>query len=127
MRSELRAHRVSNFPDASASVAGEGGGGFSIQSDVNGSSELMVNGVSVGGPAYTAAAQTCGLSAGHPAPVSEAQKQWMIAKAHCIRTRGVPDTPDPKFGANGGILFLRPAGVQAVQASIVPDSPTAQP
>jgi hypothetical protein len=29
----------------------------------------MVNGVSVGGPAYTAAAQTCGLSAGHPAPV----------------------------------------------------------
>jgi len=31
----------------------------------------MVNGVSVGGPAYTTAAQTCGLSDGHPAPVSE--------------------------------------------------------
>jgi hypothetical protein len=65
----MRAHRVSNFPHPSASVAEEGGGGFSIQSDVNGSSELMVNGVSVGGPAYTAVAQTCGLSAGHPAPV----------------------------------------------------------
>jgi hypothetical protein len=51
----------------------------------------------------------------------------MIAKAHRIRTRGVPDTLDPKFGANGGIAFLRPSGVQAVQASIVPDSPTAQP
>jgi hypothetical protein len=65
----MRAHRVSNFPDPSASVAGEGEGGFSIQSDVNGSSELMVNGVSVGRPAYTAAAQTCELSACHPAPV----------------------------------------------------------
>ena len=108
-------------------VAGEGGGGFSIQSDVNGNSELMVNGVGVGGPAHTAAAQACGLSAGHPAPVSEAQKQGMFAKAHCIRTGGVPDTPDPKFGANRGILLRRPAGVQAVQASIVPDSPTAQP
>jgi len=68
----MRPQRVSNFPDASASVAGQGGGGFWIQSDVNGSSELTVNGVSVGGPAYTAAAQTGGLSAGHPAPVSEA-------------------------------------------------------
>jgi hypothetical protein len=106
----MRAHRVSNFADPSASVAGEGGGGFSIQYEVNGSSELMVNGVSVGGPAYPAAARTCGLSAGHPAPVSEAQKQGMIAKAHCIRTHGVPNFPDPFFGATGGIGFRRPAG-----------------
>jgi hypothetical protein len=51
----------------------------------------------------------------------------MIAKAHRIHPHGVPDTPDPKFGANSRIAFPRPAGVQAVQASIVPDSPTAQP
>lgn len=106
----MRSHRVSNFPDSSTSVSEEGGGGFSIQYDVNGSSELMVNGVSVGGPAYPAAAQTCGLSAGHPAPVSEAEKQGMIAKAHCIRTHGVPNFLDPFFGAGGGIAFRRPAG-----------------
>jgi hypothetical protein len=40
----MRAHRVSNFPDPSASVAGEGRGGFSIQSDVNGSSEQWSTG-----------------------------------------------------------------------------------
>ena len=54
----MRAHRVSNFPDPSASVAGEGGGGFSIQYEVNGSSGLMVNGVSVGGPAPLLCATT---------------------------------------------------------------------
>jgi hypothetical protein len=106
----MRAHRVSNFPDPSASVSGAGGGGFSIQYDVNGSSEIMVNGVSVGGPAYTTAAQTCGLSAGDPVPLSGADREEMVAKAHCIRTHGVPDFPDPKFGGDGGIAFLRPAG-----------------
>jgi hypothetical protein len=31
----MRAHRVSNFPEPSACVAGEGRGGFSIQANVN--------------------------------------------------------------------------------------------
>lgn len=105
----MRAHRVSNFPDPSASVAGQGGGGFSIQTPV-GSSEILVNGVSVGGPAYAAAAQTCGLLAGGSDRVSGAEKQGMIAKAHCIRTHGVPDFPDPFFGGGGGVGFKRPAG-----------------
>lgn len=108
----MRAHRVSNFPDPSASVAGQGGGGFSIQ-HVVGSSQILVNGVSVGGPAYTAAAQTCGLSAGGSARVSAAEKQGMIAKAHCIRTHGVPDFPDPFFGGGGGVGFKPPAGYNA--------------
>lgn len=97
----MRSHGVSNFPDPSAGVAGQGAGGFSIQRTV-GSSSVQINGVSVGGPAYQSAAKTCGLSAAVGArPLSEAQKQGMIAKAQCMRTHGVPNFPDPFFGPGG--------------------------
>jgi hypothetical protein len=97
----MRAHGVSNFPDPSAAAAGQGAGGFSIQRTV-GSPSVMINGISVGGPAYQSAAKTCRLSAAVGAqPLSEAQKQGMIAKAHCMRAHGVPNFPDPFFGPGG--------------------------
>jgi hypothetical protein len=68
----MRAHRVSNFPEPSACVAGEGRGGFSIQADVNRSSEPRSNRSASADRRTPAAAQTCRLSAGHPAPASEA-------------------------------------------------------
>src|ERR1035437_2100754 len=115
----MRSHGVSNFPDPSAAVAGQGAGGFSIQTPA-GSSSVMINGVSVGGPAYTAAAKTCHLSgAAGGQPVSEAEQQGMIAKAHCIRTHGVPNFPDPFFGGGGGIGFKRPAGYNPQAPAVV--------
>ncbi len=109
----MRSHGVSSFPDPTAVAAGQGPGGFSIQSDVNGTSEITVNGVSVDGLAYKSAATICHLAAavGVGRTLTGAQEQGMIAKAHCLRTHGVPDFPDPSFGPGGrGIRFQPPAG-----------------
>jgi len=107
----MRSHRVSNFPDPTAAVAGQGAGGFSIQRTAS-SSTLTINGVPMSGPAYTTAAKTCNLAAAsQPPPLTGAQKEAMIAKAHCIRTHGVPNFPDPFFGPGGhGVGVRLPAG-----------------
>jgi hypothetical protein len=72
----------------------------------------MVNGVAVSGPAYPSAAKTCHLAGAiGGGTLSAAQQQGMIAKAHCIRTHGVRNFPDPTFGPNGhGVKFIPPAG-----------------
>ncbi len=92
------------------------GGGFSIQSNINGSSEITVNGISVGGRAYKSAATICDLGAAAAAggTLTGAQEQEMIAEAHCLRTHGIPDFADPSFGPGGrGIRFQPPAGYNA--------------
>jgi hypothetical protein len=50
--------------------------------------------------------------AGHPRPpVSAAQKAAALKFAHCVRAHGVPNFPDPRFPAGGGIGFATPTGV----------------
>jgi hypothetical protein len=107
----MRSRGVSNFPDPTAAVAGQGGGGFSIQMSP-GSSAVTVNGISLSGPAYTTAAKTCHLSGAiDPMGLTATIEQQMIAKAHCIRTHGFPSFPDPTFGPNGhGVKFRPPVG-----------------
>jgi hypothetical protein len=115
----MRSHGVSNFPDPTAAVAGQGGGGFSIQMSP-GSSTITINAISVSGPAYTTAAKTCHLSGAiEPVGLTGAMEQQMIAKAHCLRTHGIPNFADPTFGPNGhGVKFRPPVGFN-------PQSPTA--
>jgi hypothetical protein len=110
----MRSRGVSNFPDPTAAVAGQGGGGFSIQMSP-GSSTVTVNGIPLSGPAYTTAANTCHLSGAiEPIGLTGAMEQQMIAKAHCIRTHGYPSFPDPTFGPSGhGVKFRPPAGFDA--------------
>ena len=108
----MRSHGVSNFPDPTAAAAGQGASGFSIQRTA-GSSTFTINGVPMSGPAYTTAAKTCHLAAAsEPLPLTGAQKEAMIAKAHCIRTHGVPNFPDPFFSPGGhGVGLHLPAGI----------------
>ena len=113
----MRSHGVSDFPDPTAAAAGQGAGGFSIQR-TSGSSTFTINGVPMSGPAYTNAAKTCHLAAAsQPPPLTGAQKEAMIAKAHCIRTHGVPNFPDPFFGPGGHGVGLR------LQAGVNPQAP----
>jgi hypothetical protein len=107
----MRSHGVSNLPDPTAAVAGQAGGGFSIQMSP-GSSTITINGISVSRPAYPTAAKTCHLSGAIvPVGLTGAMEQQMIAKAHCLRTHGIPNLPDPTFGPNGrGVKFSPPAG-----------------
>lgn len=103
----MRSRGVSNFPDPTAAAAGQGAGGFSIQR-TSGSSTITINGVPLSGPAYTTAAKTCHLAAAaEPPQLTGDQKEAMIAKAHCIRTHGVPNFPDPFFGPSGHGVGLR--------------------
>jgi hypothetical protein len=95
----MRAHGVPNFPDPTASA---GGAGFSV-AQVPGSSVVTVDGVTFSGPAFQGASKACSHVGGgiSPPPLSEAQKQGMIAKARCIREHGVPGFPDPTIGPGG--------------------------
>ncbi|MGN6167203.1 MAG: hypothetical protein ACTHQQ_03405 [Solirubrobacteraceae bacterium] len=109
----MRAHRVSNFPDPRPSSEG---GGFSL---VISGSTVTIDGINFSGPAFQAANKACShLDRGLvPPPLTEAQKQGMIAKSQCIRRHGVPSFPDPTFGPRG-----YGAGVVLGQG-VSPDSP----
>jgi hypothetical protein len=110
----MRAHHVPNFPDP---TGGSGGEGFSVAAQP-GSSTLTVDGIAFSGPAFEAAEKACqfGGAGGRPR-ITEAMKEGMIAKAHCIRSHGVPGFPDPRFGLGVGLPL--PPGMN-------PDSPAIQ-
>ena len=106
----MRAHGVPNFPDP---TPGAGGEGFSIEKSHD-SSAVTIDGISFSGPAFQAATKTCQYAGalGPSAGISGTQKEAFIAKAHCIRTHGVPNFPDPFFGPGGhGVGINLPAGV----------------
>jgi hypothetical protein len=102
----MRSHGVSNFPDPSA------GGGFSLQRSL-GSSAVTINGQTVAGPTFLAAARACKLFPGGgsgPPPLTASQREHILAFAACMRSHGVPDFPDPNF-SGGGLLRGLPSGV----------------
>jgi hypothetical protein len=106
----MRAHSVPNFPDP---TLGAGGEGFSIAKSP-GSSSVTVDGISFSGPAFRAATKTCQFAGalGPSAGTSGTQKEAFIAMAHCIRTHGVPNFPDPFFGPGGhGVGLNLPPGI----------------
>jgi hypothetical protein len=107
----MRSHGVPNFPDP---TAGPGGGGLSIRESVGGGGTLTVNGVTMSGPAFQSAKKACKQylpgGGGPPPPLTASQKRQVLALAHCMRTHGVPNFPDPNF-AGGGIKSQLPTGV----------------
>jgi hypothetical protein len=87
----MRSHGVANFPDPNT------GGGISISSG---------SGIDPASPQFQAAEKACREY--FPAPhLSQAQiaheEQSLLEFAACMRKNGVPNYPDPKFGANGGV------------------------
>jgi len=102
----MRSHGVPNFPDPNAA------GGFSINGSPD-SSTMTIDGTTFGGPAFEAAVKACKLFGGGtaPPPVSASQKKNALTFAHCMRTHGVPNFPDPTFPAGGGIAVKVPNGL----------------
>jgi hypothetical protein len=97
----MRARGVPNMPDPSPNGAPQSKDettmfGIAIPSSIDTRS-----------PAFQTADQTCQkvLRAGTSPPpgISDTTKEALLANAQCIRTHGVPDYPDPKFPAGGGI------------------------
>jgi hypothetical protein len=114
----MRSHGVPNFPDP---TSGPGGEGFSILQSA-GSSSVTINGIAFSGPAFHAAQKACQSagSLGAPAPISGAQKEAFVAKAHCIRTHGVSNFPDPSFGPGGyGVGINLPVGFNSQSPAFV--------
>lgn len=109
----MRTHGVPNFPDPRSSSAG---GGFALELS---GSVMTVDGVTLSGPAFHTASTACSHldRSVLPPPLTEAQKQGMVAKAQCIRRHGVPGFPDPTFGPGG-----YGAGVM-LGSGLRPDSP----
>jgi hypothetical protein len=77
----MRAHGVTSFPDPGPE------GGLDIPSTIN-----------VHSPAYRSADQTCSRLQPSPIPrriPTERQKLLAVAFSRCVRSRGIPDFPDP--------------------------------
>jgi hypothetical protein len=114
----MRSHGVANFPDPTGS-----GGGLRVQIQ-SGPSGTSVNGVAVNGPAFRSAMQACRSylpNGGHPSAAQTAKAQAQaLAMSRCMRSHGVTNFPDPKFGSGpgGGI------GIQLNGPGLDPNSPT---
>ena len=106
----MRTHGVTNFPDP---IQGSGGEGLPLAETSSGAT--IVEGITFSGPAFRSAAKACrlGPGGGGHGGLSEAQKQGMIANAHCMRAHGVPSFPDPTFGPHGGVIGGSGSGVDS--------------
>jgi hypothetical protein len=91
----MRSHGITNFPDPS-------GGHIQIQIQESPNS-TNVNGVEVNGPAFRSAMQACRSylpNGGHPSAAQTAKaKAQALAMSRCMRSHGVTNFPDPKFGS----------------------------
>jgi hypothetical protein len=95
----MRLHGVPNFPDPRV------GGGFSV-AQTPGSPAITIDNIAFSGPAFDRANKLCnpvGLDGGRP-PISERQKQQLIAFAECMRRHGLKQWADPTFPPSGGIM-----------------------
>jgi hypothetical protein len=97
-----RSHGVPTLPDP---------GSIPPASDTNSQPRVKLMGITFPAgitpqsPAFQTAMQACKhlLPQGGARPtISASQRRRMIAMAQCMRTHGVPNFPDPQFGAPGG-------------------------
>ncbi|HWE14776.1 MAG TPA: hypothetical protein VG365_14735 [Solirubrobacteraceae bacterium] len=98
----MRSHGVTNFPDPTNGPGGEGFNG--IERTVSGG-PLIVDGITFSGPVAVAAEKACArflTPSGPPPKPTASQKQAALKFAHCMRTHGVPNFPDPTFSSSGG-------------------------
>jgi hypothetical protein len=120
----MRAHGVHNFPDPTEASGGEG---FSV-SFTPGADTVTIDGTTFTGPAFSAAETACKLFGGGsaPPPISEAEKQRLVAFAECMRKHGITTFTDPTFPRTGWVLrqkvapgrgvdLTAPAAARAVQ------------
>jgi hypothetical protein len=99
----MRAHGVSGFPDPTST------GGLLLKAGPG-------SGIDPRSPAFQSAQQACKKllpNGGHPGPVSASQRAAALRFSQCMRAHGVPNFPDPSFGAGGGIQlgFRRGSGI----------------
>lgn len=114
----MRSHGVSNFPDPK-----NGKLDLQVQKTPDSTS---VNGAEVNGPAFQSAMQACRSylpNGGKPSAAQSAQaKAKALAMSKCMRSHGVPNFPDPQFGAGpgGGV------GIRLNGSGLDPNSPAFQ-
>jgi len=109
----MRAHGVANFPDPN----GQGLAQFGPDSGIDPQS-----------PSFQAAAQTCQNALRSkeltlsPSEQLKSQREALAFSA-CVRRHGIPDFPDPHFGADGNAA-IRLAGTSS--GDLNPNDPTLQ-
>jgi hypothetical protein len=115
----MRTHGLTNFP----SPKSVGNGDFAIQ--ISSSSKSGPAAFNFSGPATKAAQAACAHllpGGGHPrGSIPAAQREAFIKNAQCMRAHGVPNFPDPNFGAGGGGVEVHLGG-----AGLNPSSPAFQ-
>jgi hypothetical protein len=105
----MRSHNVPAFPDPTTSPRG-----FKIALNPNVSHS----------PAFNAAFGVCrrllpnGGQPSQPSPPSHAQLVAMLAFAHCIRSHGFPNFPDPSSGGQLTHEMIAAAGIDIHQPAV---------
>jgi hypothetical protein len=117
----MRSHGVANFPDPPTSASGPSAG------------HAFKNAMASSAPAAQSAETTCQhfMPGGHlgsqPAASSTTQTAALLAFAHCLRSHGFPNFPDPNSSgqitremiANAGINLNQPAMLRAADECVV--------
>jgi hypothetical protein len=107
----MRSHGVTNFPDPRL------GGGIQIPTNLDPQS-----------PAFRHAQHACKQflpNKGAPPATSASERTAALTLARCMRSHGVPQFPDPAFGAprNAGRVLVMPGMAFAIPSSVDPKSP----
>jgi len=100
----MRTHGVPDFPDPKQAPGG--GIGLAFRAGAGATSPNS--------PAFKSAQQACRSllpNGGNPPKLTAGQRQQFLDYAACMRSHGVPNFPDPNFGAGGVQVRIGGAGV----------------
>jgi hypothetical protein len=90
----MRTHGVPNFPDPT-------------RNSINPIKDFDLQGIDLSSPQYTAADKACShlLPNGGQRTSADNQQQLanLLKQAHCMRSHGISDYPDPTVSANGSV------------------------
>lgn len=122
----MRSHGVPNYPDPSDGQLPKGGAqAFGVSSSVFSTAQSACHSLLPNAGSFQEQASQCTLDGDCPPAVVQQMMATDRKFAQCMRSRGVPNWPDPTIGLQGNPEFrLSKAGITHSQTHSAPMSNT---
>jgi hypothetical protein len=122
----MRSHGVPNYPDPSNGQLPKGGAQrFGVSSSVFSAAQSACHHLLPDAGSFQDQASQCTLSGDCPPAVVQKMLATDLKFAHCMRSHGVPNWPDPTVGSGGNPVFdVSKAGITHSQTHSAPMSNT---
>jgi hypothetical protein len=122
----MRSHRVPNYPDPSNGQLPKGGAqAFGASSSVFSAAQSACHHLLPNAGSFQEQASQCTLAGDCPPAVVHQMMTTDLKFAHCMRSHGVPNWPDPTIGLQGSPEFrLTKVGITHAQTHSPPMSNT---